>query len=137
GLLAGEKREGEERAVSGAEPPDWAFTSEHMWVEPESRASRPRQARSTSASISTWSSISPSSSASSRVINGAIGRRLWSVADGLFVSPADGLFVAPADGLFVSPADGLFVSPARGPFLGGGPHPLAHVLRGARGPADR
>src|SRR6516165_1169003 len=113
GVSASAKRDCAQKPQSSAQPPDLALTSEHMSVESANRSSRTRQARSTSASISPWSSISPSSSASSRVISGAIGRRLWSVADGLFVSPA------------------------RGPFLGEGPHPLAHVPRCERGAAER
>src|SRR6516162_1308266 len=109
GVSASAKRDCAQKPQSSAQPPDLAFTSEHMSVESANRSSRTRHARSTSASISPWSSISPSCSASSGVISGAIDRRLWSVADGLPVAPA------------------------RGPFLGEGPHPLAHVLRRERG----
>ena len=55
---------------SSAQPPDFAFTSEQRSVESPKRSVRACHARSTSASISAWSSISPSARASSRVMRG-------------------------------------------------------------------
>src|SRR5215208_1365765 len=65
GVSASAKRDCEQNPQSSAQPPDLALTSEHMSVESPKRSSRTRHARSTSASISARSSISPSRSASS------------------------------------------------------------------------
>ena len=65
GVSASAKRDWAQKPQSSAQPPDLALTSEHMSVESPKRSRRTCQARSTSASISAWSSISPEPSASS------------------------------------------------------------------------
>ena len=65
GVSASAKRDWAQKPQSSAQPPDFALTSEHMSVESPKRSSRACHARSTSASISAWSSISPRASASS------------------------------------------------------------------------
>lgn len=75
GVSASANRDWAQKPQSSAQPPDFALTSEHMSVESSKRSSRTRQARSTSASISAWSSIRPSRCASSWVMSGGtIGR---------------------------------------------------------------
>ena len=69
GVSASAKRDWAQKPQSSAQPPDLAFTSEHMSVESPKRSVRTRQARSTSASIPAWSSIRPSASASSGVMS--------------------------------------------------------------------
>ena len=59
GVSASAKRDWAQKPQSSAQPPDLALTSEHMSVESPKRSTRASQARSTSASISAWSSISP------------------------------------------------------------------------------
>jgi hypothetical protein len=54
-----------QKPQSSAQPPDLALTSEHMSVESPNTSRRAWNARSTSASISAWSSISPRARASS------------------------------------------------------------------------
>ena len=71
GVSASAKRDCAQKPQSSAHPPDLALTSEHMSVESAKRSTRACQARSISASICAWSSISPSARASSRVIRGA------------------------------------------------------------------
>ena len=105
GVSASAKRDWAQKPQSSAQPPDLEFTSEHMSVESEKRSTRARQARSTRASISAWSSISPSRIASSRDISGAMGQRY---------------------GLARTASAAL---PAGGPALREGADPLAHVLR--------
>jgi hypothetical protein len=70
GVGASAKRDCEQKPQSSAQPPDFAFTSEHMSVESPNWSRRTAKARSTRASISAWSSSSPSASASSYVISG-------------------------------------------------------------------
>ena len=65
GVSASANRDCAQNPQSSAHPPDLAFTREHMSVESPKRSSRAWKARSTSASISAWSSISPRASASS------------------------------------------------------------------------
>ena len=69
-MSASAKRDWAQKPQSSAQPPDLALTSEHMSVESPKCSTPACHARSTSASISAWSSISPSVSASSRVISG-------------------------------------------------------------------
>ena len=52
GVSASAKRDCAQKPQSSAQPPDLAFTSEHMSVESPKRSSRASKARSTSASIS-------------------------------------------------------------------------------------
>src|SRR5919109_3917367 len=70
GVSASAKRDCAQKPQSSAQPPDLAFTSEHMSVESPKRSTRASKARSTSARISSLSSISPRASASSYVISG-------------------------------------------------------------------
>src|SRR3954451_19814450 len=70
GVAASAKRDWAQKPQSSAQPPDFAFTSEHMSVESPKRSLRTSQARSTSAPISSWSVRAPSSSASSKPIRG-------------------------------------------------------------------
>ncbi len=70
GVSASANRDWAQKPQSSAQPPDLALTSEHMSVESPKFSTRASHARSTSASISAWSSISPSVSASSRVMSG-------------------------------------------------------------------
>ena len=58
GVSASANRDWAQNPQSSAHPPDFALTSEHMSVESPNVSVRARQARSTSASISAWSSIS-------------------------------------------------------------------------------
>ena len=57
GVSASAKRDWAQKPQSSAQPPDFALTSEHMSVESPKRSTRACQARSTSASISPWSSM--------------------------------------------------------------------------------
>ena len=57
GVSASAKRDCAQNPQSSAQPPDLALTSEHMSVESSKRSTRARHARSTSASISAWSSM--------------------------------------------------------------------------------
>ncbi len=65
GVSASANRDCAQNPQSSAQPPDLALTSEHMSVESPKRSRRAWNARSTSASISAWSSISPRARASS------------------------------------------------------------------------
>ncbi len=60
GVSASAKRDCAQKPQSSAQPPDLALTSEHRSVESPKFSWRAAQARSTRASISAWSSISPS-----------------------------------------------------------------------------
>ena len=71
GVGASAKRDWPQKPQSSAQPPDLAFTSEHRSVESPKRSVRASNARSTRASISPRSSISPSATASSWVMRGA------------------------------------------------------------------
>ena len=73
GVSASAKRDWAQKPQSSAQPPDLALTSEHMSVESPKRSTRTCQARSISASISAWSSICPSRSASSWEMSGGTG----------------------------------------------------------------
>src|SRR5256714_9531706 len=70
GVSASAKRDCAQKPQSSAQPPDLAFTSEHMSVESPNWSHRASKARSTSASMSARSSISPRAIASSYVISG-------------------------------------------------------------------
>ena len=59
GVSASANRDCAQKPQSSAQPPDFALTSEHRSVESPKRSCRASHARSTSASISAWSSISP------------------------------------------------------------------------------
>ena len=59
GVSASAKRDCAQNPQSSAQPPDFALTSEHRSVESPKRSCRACHARSTSASIAAWSSISP------------------------------------------------------------------------------
>ena len=59
GVSASANRDCAQKPQSSAQPPDFALTSEHMSVESPKRSCRASHARSTSASISAWSSSSP------------------------------------------------------------------------------
>ena len=85
GVSASAKRDWAQKPQSSAQPPDLAFTSEHMSVESPKRSTRASQARSMSASICAWSSISPELRGPPRgVISGGIARetRRIGAADG-------------------------------------------------------
>ena len=109
-----------QKPQSSAQPPDLALTSEHMSVESPKRSTRASQARSTSASISAWSSSSPRRSASSRVISGGIG------AGTIWRATPDGRDLAALS----DPA-----TPRRA-LLGERAHALAEVLGGEAGAAQ-
>ena len=64
GVSASANRDCAQNPQSSAHPPDLALTSEHMSVLSPKRSWRACQARSTSASMSAWSSSSPRRSAS-------------------------------------------------------------------------
>src|SRR5918996_2490927 len=70
GVSASAYRDWAQKPQSSAQPPDFAFTSEHISVESPKRSLRTVQARSTSSPISSRSRSSPNSSASSKVIRG-------------------------------------------------------------------
>ena len=59
GVSASAYRDWAQKPQSSAQPPDLAFTSEHMSVEVPNRSRRTAQARSTSSVISAWASILP------------------------------------------------------------------------------
>src|SRR3954453_21266129 len=82
GVSASAKRDCAQKPQSSAHPPDFALTSEHMSVASPKRSLRACHARSTSASIPAWSSISPSARASSRVMSGGMGGTLGGGPDG-------------------------------------------------------
>ncbi len=82
GVSASAKRDWAQKPQSSAQPPDLAFTSEHMSVESPKCSRRACQARSTSASIWSWSSSSPSRSASSWEMRGGTSPKVGAGSDG-------------------------------------------------------
>ena len=93
GVSASAKRDWAQKPQSSAQPPDFALTSEHMSVLSPNSSCRASQARSTSARISSWSSISPRRTASSREMSGGIVRhsRHGSGRDAASAGPAWGM----------------------------------------------
>src|SRR5829696_5834139 len=72
GVSASAYRDWAQKPQSSAQPPDFAFTSEHMSVASAKRSVRTAQARSTMSQIPSWSVVAASSSASSKVKSGGI-----------------------------------------------------------------